>query len=73
MLYCELKLTILAPTLLCDPTNDSVNAPGVAADLSHINTPSVVTGYLPKDGGLAKALKDADIVVIPPVSLVSLV
>lgn len=43
----------------------SVNAPGVAADLSHINTPSVVTGYLPKDNGLAGALKNADIVVIP--------
>ncbi|SNX86527.1 probable MDH1 - malate dehydrogenase precursor, mitochondrial [Melanopsichium pennsylvanicum] len=44
---------------------DVVNAPGVAADLSHINTPSVVTGYLPADGGLGKALKNADIVVIP--------
>ncbi|EST09251.1 Lactate/malate dehydrogenase, N-terminal [Kalmanozyma brasiliensis GHG001] len=44
---------------------DVVNAPGVAADLSHINTPSIVTGYLPKDDGLAKALKNADIVVIP--------
>ncbi|SAM85721.1 probable MDH1-malate dehydrogenase precursor, mitochondrial [Ustilago bromivora] len=44
---------------------DVVNAVGVAADLSHINTPSVVTGYLPADGGLGKALKNADIVVIP--------
>ncbi|UZJ54200.1 hypothetical protein CBS101457_003520 [Exobasidium rhododendri] len=44
---------------------DVVNAPGVAADISHINTPSVVTGYLPADGGLEKALKNADIVVIP--------
>ncbi|GAC95964.1 malate dehydrogenase, NAD-dependent [Pseudozyma hubeiensis SY62] len=44
---------------------DVVNAPGVAADLSHINTPSIVTGYLPADGGLGKALKNADIVVIP--------
>jgi malate dehydrogenase len=44
---------------------DVVNAPGVAADISHINTPSVVTGYLPADGGLEKALKGADIVVIP--------
>lgn len=46
-------------------TTTSVNAPGVAADLSHINTPSIVTGYLPADGGLGKALKNADIVVIP--------
>ena len=51
------------PPLIC-PLN-SVNAVGVAADLSHINTPSVVTGYLPADGGLGKALKNADIVVIP--------
>ena len=42
-----------------------VNAPGVAADVSHINTPSLVTGYLSADGGLGKALKNADIVVIP--------
>ena len=42
---------------------DVVNAPGVAADISHINTPSVVTGYPKED--LAKALKGADIVVIP--------
>jgi len=38
---------------------------GVAVDLSHINTPSVVTGYTKDNDGLAKALKDADIVVIP--------
>ena len=44
---------------------DIVNSPGVAADLSHINTKSVVTGYLPPDDGMAKALKGADIVVIP--------
>jgi malate dehydrogenase len=48
---------------------DVVNSPGVAADLSHINTNSVVTGYLkPKDAEdteLAAALKGADIVVIP--------
>ena len=43
----------------------SVNAPGVAADISHINTPSVVNGYLPADGGLEKALKGSDIIVIP--------
>src|SRR5271170_4760640 len=44
---------------------DIVNSPGVAADLSHINTKSVVKGYLPPDDGLATALKGADIVVIP--------
>ncbi|EUC54113.1 malate dehydrogenase [Rhizoctonia solani AG-3 Rhs1AP] len=44
---------------------DIVNTPGVAADLSHIDTPAVVQGYLPPDEGLAKALKGADIVVIP--------
>jgi len=43
----------------------SVNAPGVAADISHINTPSVVKGYLPADDGLKNALTGADIVVIP--------
>jgi malate dehydrogenase len=44
---------------------DVVNTPGVAADLSHISTPSTVEGYLKPDGGLEKALKGADIVVIP--------
>lgn len=44
---------------------DIVNSPGVAADLSHINTKSVVKGYLPPDNGLETALKGADIVVIP--------
>lgn len=49
----------------CFQCTFSVNAPGVAADISHINTPSVVNGFLPADGGLEKALKGADIVVIP--------
>ncbi|KAF8457156.1 lactate/malate dehydrogenase [Terfezia claveryi] len=44
---------------------DVVNTPGVAADLSHIATPAKVTGYLPAEDGLKKALTDADIVVIP--------
>jgi len=44
---------------------DIVNTPGVAADLSHISTPAEVTGYLPPDDGLKKALTGADIVVIP--------
>ncbi|EOA89157.1 hypothetical protein ACJQWK_09591 [Exserohilum turcicum] len=44
---------------------DVVNTPGVATDLSHISTPAVVTGYLPKDDGLKNALTGADVVVIP--------
>ncbi|KAF8903064.1 lactate/malate dehydrogenase [Mucidula mucida] len=44
---------------------DIVNTPGVAADLSHIATPSKVEGFLPPDDGLAKALAGANVVVIP--------
>ncbi|RSH93300.1 hypothetical protein EHS25_007654 [Saitozyma podzolica] len=44
---------------------DVVNALGVAADLSHIATPAQVTGFLPPDNGAERALKGADIVVIP--------
>ncbi|KAJ8475284.1 hypothetical protein ONZ45_g15661 [Pleurotus djamor] len=44
---------------------DIVNTPGVAADLSHISTPSKVVGYLPPDDGLKKVLTNADVVVIP--------
>ncbi|KAF9649525.1 NAD-malate dehydrogenase [Thelephora ganbajun] len=44
---------------------DIVNTPGVAADLSHINTQSKIEGFLPPDDGLKKALTGADIVVIP--------
>ncbi|RDW89325.1 malate dehydrogenase-1 [Coleophoma cylindrospora] len=44
---------------------DVVNSLGVAADLSHISTPAKVTGYLPPDDGGKKAMKDADIIVIP--------
>ncbi|KAF2004565.1 malate dehydrogenase [Amniculicola lignicola CBS 123094] len=40
-------------------------APGVAADISHINTKSEVTGYDPTPSGLAEALKGAEIVLIP--------
>ncbi|KND87097.1 Malate dehydrogenase, mitochondrial [Tolypocladium ophioglossoides CBS 100239] len=39
--------------------------PGVAADVSHINTKSTVTGYDPTPGGLASCLKGSDIVLIP--------
>ncbi|KAG0146067.1 hypothetical protein CROQUDRAFT_657866 [Cronartium quercuum f. sp. fusiforme G11] len=38
---------------------------GVAVDISHINTPSIVSGYTKDDDGLSKALKGADLVVIP--------
>jgi len=44
---------------------DVVNVPGVAADLSHINTKSKVTSHLKTDAELDGALKGADIVVIP--------
>ncbi|KAJ1654562.1 Malate dehydrogenase, cytoplasmic, partial [Dispira simplex] len=44
---------------------DLFNTPGVAADLSHINTPAKVTGHLPENDGLKQALTDAHIVVIP--------
>ncbi|CAK9782535.1 malate dehydrogenase [Cutaneotrichosporon oleaginosum] len=44
---------------------DVVNAHGVATDLSHINTPATVKGFLPADNGAEKALAGADIVVIP--------
>ncbi len=43
---------------------DIVNTPGVAADLSHINTPAKVTGHKGADA-LGAALQGADIVVIP--------
>lgn len=38
---------------------------GVAADLSHINTNSTVTGYQPTPEGLREALSGAEIVLIP--------
>jgi len=57
-----LKLNPLITELTC---YDVVNAVGVATDLSHIATPAQVTGYTPDDNGCEKALKDADIVVIP--------
>ena len=43
---------------------DIVNTPGVAADLSHINTPASVKGYK-GDDQLAEALTGCKIVVIP--------
>jgi len=47
---------------LCDYNN---NVRQVAADLSHIASPAQVEGFLPADNGAERALKDADIVVIP--------
>jgi len=43
---------------------DIVHTPGVAADLSHINSKSQVCGYMGAEQ-LCDALKDADVVVIP--------
>ncbi|PWN24751.1 putative MDH1-malate dehydrogenase precursor, mitochondrial [Jaminaea rosea] len=42
-------------------------APGVAADIGHINTPAVTTGYSPDgaEGGLEKCLEGAEVIVIP--------
>ncbi|KAK6346662.1 Malate dehydrogenase, cytoplasmic, variant 2 [Orbilia brochopaga] len=44
---------------------DVRGAPGVAADISHVNTHSVVKGYTPAPENLAEAVKDAEIVLIP--------
>ena len=42
-------------------------AEGVAADISHVNTPAVCSGYAPgeNNAGLKKALEGAEVVVIP--------
>ncbi|RDA82673.1 hypothetical protein CP532_0474 [Ophiocordyceps camponoti-leonardi (nom. inval.)] len=40
-------------------------APGVAADVSHVNTKSSVKGYDPSPSNLATCLKGSDIVLIP--------
>ncbi|GAM84641.1 hypothetical protein ANO11243_026400 [Dothideomycetidae sp. 11243] len=44
---------------------DIRGAPGVAADVSHINTKSKVTGYAPDAAGIKACLTGAEIVVIP--------
>jgi len=44
---------------------DIRGGPGVAADLSHINTKSKVAGYSPSPEGLKDCLTGAEIVVIP--------
>ncbi|KAJ6114511.1 hypothetical protein N7486_000289 [Penicillium sp. IBT 16267x] len=43
---------------------DIVHVPGIATDLMHIDTKAKVTGYLPDNSGLKKALTGADIVVV---------
>ncbi|CBF76243.1 hypothetical protein AN5031.2 [Aspergillus nidulans FGSC A4] len=43
---------------------DIVHVPGIATDLMHIDTRARVTGHLPDDSGLKKALTGADIVVV---------
>lgn len=43
---------------------DIVGTPGVAADLSHIETPAQVTGYVGPEQ-LGEALQGCDVVVIP--------
>jgi malate dehydrogenase len=53
-LVTELSLYDLAPI-----------TPGVAADLSHINTRAKVTGYCGDAKELENALKDCDVVVVP--------
>ena len=48
---------------------DIVNAHGVAADLSHICTPAVVTGHQPANkedsSAITEALAGTDVVIIP--------
>jgi len=44
---------------------DIRGAPGVAADVSHINTANTCVGFSPDNNGLEKALEGADIIVIP--------
>ncbi|KAH7324880.1 lactate/malate dehydrogenase [Stachybotrys elegans] len=44
---------------------DIRGGPGVAADISHVNTKSTVKGYDPTPTGLAECLKGAEIVLIP--------
>ncbi|KAJ5953587.1 Malate dehydrogenase type 1 [Penicillium verhagenii] len=44
---------------------DIRGGPGVAADLSHINTNSTVTGYTPDAAGLKECLTGAEIILIP--------
>jgi len=44
---------------------DIRGGPGVAADISHINTKSTVKGYQPGEDGLKAALTGAEVILIP--------
>ncbi|KAF2219583.1 lactate/malate dehydrogenase [Elsinoe ampelina] len=44
---------------------DIKGGPGVAADVSHINTKSTVKGYAPDSAGIKACLEGAEIVLIP--------
>ena len=44
---------------------DIRGGPGVAADVSHVNTKSTVKGYDPTPSGLAACLEGSDVVLIP--------
>ncbi|PVU99927.1 hypothetical protein BB559_000289 [Furculomyces boomerangus] len=44
---------------------DVANCPGVAADLSHINSACEVTGFSPENDGLKQALEGVEHVLIP--------
>jgi malate dehydrogenase len=44
---------------------DVRGSPGVAADISHVNTPATTEGYLPENGGLEKTLTGTEIILIP--------
>ncbi|ERT01202.1 malate dehydrogenase, NAD-dependent [Sporothrix schenckii ATCC 58251] len=44
---------------------DIRGGPGVAADISHVNTKSTVKGYEPTASGLSAALKGSEVVLIP--------
>lgn len=44
---------------------DIKGAPGVAADIGHINTNSTVKGYEAGGNGLAEALTGSEIILIP--------
>ncbi|KAH7362413.1 malate dehydrogenase-like protein [Plectosphaerella cucumerina] len=44
---------------------DIRGGPGVAADISHVNTKSTVKGYDPTPTGLANAIKGSDVILIP--------
>ncbi|KVI02240.1 Lactate dehydrogenase/glycoside hydrolase, family 4, C-terminal [Cynara cardunculus var. scolymus] len=51
---------------------DIAGTPGVAADVSHINTRSEVVGYMGEEN-LGKALEGADVVIIPAGALVNMI